>query len=193
MPRRGRTEIVADHLKGRDASGLGSKGGHTPSVCDWVLVWGITLVMLVDATNHWLDEKAAQGFADPEDYQADLGGHVRQQKIPSSCSPRRTCSSTTAGKDAHSTKTLCFGANSRRPQCRHPGQLCPPMSTSSCGLGQLGTNVRSPGILVYDELQVFEGVCEHQLLKRGSSSLLAAVADHVHRIDAGAPANVSST
>jgi hypothetical protein len=28
--------------------------------------------------------------------------------------------------------------------------------------GNLGPNVRSPGILVYHELQVFEGVCEHR-------------------------------
>jgi hypothetical protein len=30
-------------------------------------------------------------------------------------------------------------------------------------LGQLGPNVRSPGILVHHELQVFEGVCEHRM------------------------------
>ena len=29
--------------------------------------------------------------------------------------------------------------------------------------GQLGPNVRSPGILVYHELQFFEGVCEHRM------------------------------
>lgn len=29
-------------------------------------------------------------------------------------------------------------------------------------LGQLGKNVTSPGILIYLELQVFEGLCEHR-------------------------------
>ena len=47
-----------------------SRGGNTPSVCDWVLVAG-KYCLLVDATNHWLDEKVAQGFADAEDYRAD--------------------------------------------------------------------------------------------------------------------------
>jgi hypothetical protein len=45
-------------------------GGHTPSVCDWVLMAG-KYCLLVDATNHWLDEKAAQGFADEGDYSAN--------------------------------------------------------------------------------------------------------------------------
>jgi hypothetical protein len=39
-------------------------------VCDWVLVAG-KYCLLVDATNHWLDEKAAQGFADEADYWTD--------------------------------------------------------------------------------------------------------------------------
>jgi hypothetical protein len=34
-----------------------------PSVCDWVVDSG-KHCLLVDATNHWLDNKAAQGFAD---------------------------------------------------------------------------------------------------------------------------------
>ena len=46
-------------------------GKNTPSVCDWVLVSG-KYCLLVDATNHWLDEKAAQGFAKVEDYTADV-------------------------------------------------------------------------------------------------------------------------
>lgn len=33
-------------------------------------------------------------------------------------------------------------------------------------LGQLGANVTSPGILVYHELQVFEGVSEHRMPSR---------------------------
>jgi hypothetical protein len=45
-------------------------GGNTPSMCDWVLVSG-KYCLLVDATNHWLDEKAAQGFATEEDYRTD--------------------------------------------------------------------------------------------------------------------------
>ena len=46
-------------------------GGSTPSVCDWVLVSG-KYCLLIDATNHWLDEKAAQGFATADDYEADI-------------------------------------------------------------------------------------------------------------------------
>jgi hypothetical protein len=46
-------------------------GNSTPSVCDWVLVSG-NYCLLLDATNHWLDEKAAQGFAKADEYQADV-------------------------------------------------------------------------------------------------------------------------
>ena len=67
--KRGRTQITL--ITEAEMQQAWAKKGHTPSVCDWVLVSGNTC-LLVDATNHWLDEKAAQGFANTKDYEADL-------------------------------------------------------------------------------------------------------------------------
>ncbi|HKP44689.1 hypothetical protein [Mycobacterium sp.] len=137
-----------------------AKGGQTPSVCDWVLLWDNTC-LLVDATNHWLDEKAAQGFADPEDYQADLEDTFVNKKF----------------KQLQSTKDLLVanGWEGRTfdehtvfvPLVVVPNAGVPAIVSADIDiklrLGQLGANVRSPGILVYHELQVFEGVSEHRM------------------------------
>ncbi|WP_136245297.1 hypothetical protein [Mycobacterium intracellulare] len=140
-----------------------AKGGHTPSVCDWVLLWENTC-LLVDATNHWLDEKAAQGFADPEDYQADLEDTFVNKKF----------------KQLQSTKDLLVanGWEGRTfddqtvfvPLVVVPNAGIPAIVSADIDiklrLGQLGANVTSPGILVYHELQVFEGVSEHRMPSR---------------------------
>ena len=140
-----------------------AKGGHTPSVCDWVLLWDNTC-LLVDATNHWLDEKAAQGFADPGDYQADLEDTFVNKKF----------------KQLQSTKDMLVtnGWEGRRfddhtvfvPLVVVPNAGIPAIVSADIDiklrLGQLGPNVRSPGILVYHELQVFEGVSEHRMPTR---------------------------
>jgi len=140
-----------------------TKKGHTPSVCDWVLVWDNTC-LLVDATNHWLDEKAAQGFADPEEYEADLQDTFVKKKF----------------KRLQSTKALLIdtgweGSTFDENTVFVPMVVVPnagiPASVSAdvdikLRLGQLGPNVRSPGILVYHELQVFEGVSEHRMPTR---------------------------
>jgi len=140
-----------------------AKKGHTPSVCDWVLVWDNTC-LLVDATNHWLDEKAAQGFADPEEYEADLQDTFVNKKF----------------KQLQSTKALLIDTGWEGRTFDENTMFVPMVVVPNAGipasvsadvdiklrLGQLGPNVRSPGILVYHELQVFEGVSEHRMPTR---------------------------
>jgi hypothetical protein len=159
--RRGRTAITL--ITEAEMQQAWTKGGKLPSVCDWVLVWDNTC-LLVDATNHWLDEKAAQGFADPEEYEADLEDTFVNKKF----------------QQLQSTKDLLIkngweGRTFDENTVFVPLVVVPnagiPASVSAdvdikLRLGQLGPNVRSPGILVYHELQVFEGVSEHRMPTR---------------------------
>jgi hypothetical protein len=137
-----------------------TKGGYTPSVCDWVLVWGNTC-LLVDATNHWLDEKAAQGFADPEDYQADLEDTFVNIKF-------KQLQSTMKLLVDHGWEGCTFDEDTVYvPLVVVPNAGIPAIVSADVDIklrsGQLGPNVRSPGILVYHELQVFEGVCARRM------------------------------
>jgi hypothetical protein len=139
-----------------------TKGGHTPSVCDWVLLWDNTC-LLIDATNHWLDEKAAQGFADPEDYQADLEDTFVNTKF-------QQLQSTMKLLAKHGWEGCTFDQDTVYvPLVVVPNAGIPATVSADVDIklrsGQLGPNVRSPGILVYHELQVFEGVCEHRMPK----------------------------
>jgi hypothetical protein len=134
-------------------------GGEKPSVCDWALVCGTTCV-LVDATNHWLDEKTAQGFADPEDYQADLEETFVNKKF-------EQLKSTMELLKKHGWEGCTFDDNTVYvPLVVVPNAGIPATVSADIDVklraGNLGPNVRSPGILVYHELQVFEGVCEHR-------------------------------
>lgn len=132
-------------------------GGEKPSVCDWVLVCGTTCV-LVDATNHWLDEKAAQGFAVPEDYQADIEETFVNKKF-------KQLKSTMELLKKRGWEGCTFGGNTVYvPLVVVPNAGIPATVSADIDVklraGNLGPNVRSPGVLVYHELQVFEGVCE---------------------------------
>jgi hypothetical protein len=136
-----------------------SKGGDTPSVCDWVLVHG-NRCLLVDATNHWLDEKSAQGFADPEDYQADLEDTFVNKKFEQLKSTMKLLAK-------HGWEGCTFDQNTVYvPLVVVPNAGIPATVFADIDVklqsGQFSPNVRSPGILIYHELQVFEGVCEHR-------------------------------
>ncbi|WP_236057309.1 hypothetical protein [Mycobacterium sp. SM1] len=140
-----------------------TRGGQTPSVCDWVLMSG-KLCLLVDATNHWLDEKAAQGFADAEDYQTDTEDTFVNKKF-------LQLKSTIELLDENGWEGCTFGDETIYvPLVVVPNAGIPPNVLSDVDfklrahsvLGQLGKLVMSPGILTYRELQVFEGVCEHR-------------------------------
>jgi hypothetical protein len=139
-----------------------SKGGDKPSVCDWVLVWDNTC-LLVDATNHWLDEKAAQGFAEPSDYQADLEDTFVNKKF-------EQLTSTMDLLIKHGWAGRTFDRNTVFvpivvvPNAGIPATVSADVDLKlrTAAAGKLSENVRSPGILVYHELQVFEGVCEHR-------------------------------
>ena len=108
-----------------------AKKGDTPSVCDWVLLSDDTC-LLIDATNHWLDEKAAQGFADPEDYRADLedtfvNGKFQQLQSTMKLLAQRGWEGRTFDQDTVYVPLVVVPM----PASRLP---CPPTSTLSCSL-----------------------------------------------------------
>jgi hypothetical protein len=159
--KRGRTQITL--ITEAEMQQAWAKRGHTPSVCDWVLVSGNTC-LLVDATNHWLDEKAAQGLADPKDYEADLEETFVNKKFEQLRSTKDLLIDN--GWEGHT-----FDGNTVFvPLVVVPNAGIPPSVSADVDiklrLGNLGPNVRSPGILVYHELQVFEGVSERHMPTR---------------------------
>ena len=138
-------------------------GGTTPSVCDWVLVSG-RYCLLVDATNHWLDEKAAQGFASAEEYQADIedtfvNKKFEQLKSTINCLVDRGWQGCTFNDETLYVPLVVV------PNAGVPATVFADIDTklrAHSVLGQLGKDVTSPGILIYFEMQVFEGLCEHR-------------------------------
>lgn len=140
-----------------------TRGGHIPSVCDWVMVCG-KFCLLVDATNHWLDEKAAQGFADAEEYRSDTEDTFVNKKF-------LQLKSTIELLDENGWEGCTFDDQTIYiPLVVVPNAGIPPNVLSDVDfklrahsvLDQLGKAVTSPGILTYRELQVFEGVCQHR-------------------------------
>lgn len=138
-------------------------GGSTPSVCDWVLVSG-KYCLLIDATNHWLDEKAAQGFATADDYEADVEDTFVNKKF-------EQVKSTITLLSDHGWEGCTFNAETIYiplvvvPNAGVPATVFADIDLklrSHSVLGKLGKNVTSPGILVYREMQIFEGLCEHR-------------------------------
>lgn len=156
--RRGRPQIAL--ISEPEMQKAWAQGGKTPSVCDWVLVSG-NMCLLVDATNHWLDEKAAQGFADPEDYQVDLEDTFVNKKF-------QQLQSTMNLLNQHGWEGRTFDKDTMYvPLVIVPNSGIPATVSADVDIklrtAMLGPNVRSPGILVYHELQVFEGLCEYRM------------------------------
>ncbi|WP_327114063.1 hypothetical protein OHB12_33360 [Nocardia sp. NBC_01730] len=143
-----------------------TRGGRTPSVCDWVLVAG-RYCLLVDATNHWLDEKAAQGFGDAEDYQEDTEKAFVSKKFLQLRSTIELLADNGWEGCSFDDQTVYV------PLVIVPNAGIPPTVLADVDfklrshsvLGQLGKFVTSPGVLIYRELQVFEGVSEHRAPK----------------------------
>jgi hypothetical protein len=138
-------------------------GGSTPSVCDWVLVSG-KYCLLVDATNHWLDEKAAQGFAKAEDYQADVEDTFVDKKFEQLKSTIQLLGDNGWEGCTFDDETI-YVPLVIVPNAGVPATVFADIDTKMRAhpvLGQLGKNVTSPGILIYFEMQVFEGLCEHR-------------------------------
>lgn len=143
-----------------------TSGGDIPSVCDWVLVSG-KHCLLVDATNHWLDEKAAQGFADEGDYWVDTEETFVNKKFLQLKSTIELLA-----EDGWQGCTLddqtVYVPLVVVPNAGIPATVLSDVDfklRSYSALGQLDKAVTSPGILTYHELQVFEGLCEHRAPK----------------------------
>jgi hypothetical protein len=140
-----------------------TSGGKTPSVCDWVLVSGKNC-LLVDATNHWLDEKAAQGFAEVDEYRADVEDTFVNKKFQQLKSTIEHLAGNGWDGCQFDNETV-YVPLVVVPNAGIPATVFADIDIklrSHPVLGQLGKNVTSPGILVYHELQVFEGLCEHR-------------------------------
>lgn len=146
-----------------------TKGGQIPSVCDWVLVSG-NVCVLVDATNHWLDAKAAQGLANPEEYEADLEETFINRKLQQLFSTRELLID-------KGWEGCTFDENTTYvPLVVVPNAGIPASAFADIDIklrtGQLAPNMLTAGVITYQELQVLEGVCAHRA-PQGFVQLLA--------------------
>lgn len=151
----------------KEMQGAWTTGGNIPSVCDWVLVSG-KYCLLVDATNHWLDEKAAQGFATQEDYHADIEETFVNKKFLQLKSTIELLSEKGWQGCTFDDQTV-YVPLVIVPNAGIPATVLSDVDfklRSHAVLGQLGKSITSPGILIYRELQVFEGLCEHRFPKK---------------------------
>jgi hypothetical protein len=142
-------------------------GGNIPSVCDWVLVSG-KYCLLVDATNHWLDAKAAQGFATQEEYRADIEETFVNKKFLQLKSTIELLSEKGWQGCTFDDQTV-FVPLVIVPNAGIPATVLSDVDfklRSHALLGQLGKIVTCPGILIHRELQVFEGLCERRFPKK---------------------------
>lgn len=166
-------------------------GGNTPSMCDWVLVSG-KYCLLVDATNHWLDEKAAQGFATEEDYRTDtedtfVNKKFLQLKSTIELLGEKSWQGCTFDEETVYVPLVIV------PNAGIPATVLSDVDfklRSHLMLGQLGKIVTSPSILIYRELQVFEGTLRAPR-PRGVRRDARQVARTVHQFDASASADLS--
>jgi hypothetical protein len=120
--------------------------------------------LLVDATNHWLDEKAAQGFADADEYRVDVEDTFVNKKF-------QQLKSTIQLLVRNGWEGCTFNDETDFvPLVVVPNAGIPPTVFAYVEirlrahpvLGQLDKNVTSPGIPVDHKLQVFEGLCERR-------------------------------
>jgi hypothetical protein len=135
-------------------------------VCDWVLVAG-KYCLLVDATNHWLDEKAAQGFADEADYWTDTEETFVNKKFLQLKSTIELLAEKGWQECTFDDQTV-YVPLVIVPNAGIPATVMSDVDfklRSHSVLGQFGKIVTAPGILIYRELQVFEGLCEHRAPK----------------------------
>jgi hypothetical protein len=113
---------------------------------------------------YWLDEKAAQGFATEEDYQADIeetfvNKKLLQLKSTIELLVERGWQGRTFDDQTVYVPLVIV------PNAGIPATVLSDVDfklRSHSVLGQLGKTVTSPAILVHYELQVFEGLCEHR-------------------------------
>ncbi|CAM5707404.1 hypothetical protein MAUB1S_05166 [Mycolicibacterium aubagnense] len=140
-----------------------TRGRQTPPICDWVLIDG-RFCLVIDATNHWLDAKMAQGFAEAEDYRSDIEDTFINKKFVQ-------LKSTISLLIENGWEGCTFDDSTVFvPLVIVPNSGIPPNALANVDiklrahsvLGQMGRAVTSPGILIYQELQLFEGVCQHR-------------------------------
>ncbi|AFM18586.1 hypothetical protein Mycch_3861 [Mycolicibacterium chubuense NBB4] len=136
-----------------------TKGGITPSVCDWVLVSGNSCA-LIDATNVWLDANAAQGLSDPDEYQADLEETFINKKFEQLKSTRQLLIDN-GWEGCTFNDTTIYTPIVVVPNTGIPASVFADIDVK-LRTGQLAPNMLAAGVLTYHELEVFEGITQHR-------------------------------
>ncbi|MBB1033927.1 hypothetical protein G6031_05935 [Dietzia sp. CQ4] len=139
-----------------------AKRSGPSSVCDWVLRAG-NVCILLDATNHWLDFKLAQGLADEKHYVNDLAMAILKKVEQFSSTAKQLLlngwDSTEIGPETLFVPIIIV-----------PNAGLPLTAISDLDLARRSHPIlngsadhfTAPGILTWQDLQVVEGLCQHR-------------------------------
>jgi hypothetical protein len=140
---------------------------------------------VIDATNHWLDAGLAQGFAQSEDFDADVDETFIDKKFTQ-------IRSTIDLISENGWENCTFDENTIYvPLVVVPNAGMPATALvdfdmrmrAHSVLGDLGKSVVAPGFVTWHELQVIEGICEH----RSPAGFVELLAEWRYRCTTGMP------
>ncbi|MEV6225371.1 hypothetical protein AB0M13_27320 [Nocardia fluminea] len=151
---------VAEILTESQMQDAWQKKGEMPSVCDWAIL-GSELCVVIDATNHPLDFKLAQGLGDAASYAADIDKIFTNKKYDQLISTMDHLES--PGWQGKSYRTSRFV----------PLVVVPDNSVPNSSFAEIDFQARAhpkfarfqprvlpPGTISYSDLRLLEGICE---------------------------------
>lgn len=145
------------------------KKGELPSVCDWALFAG-THCIVVDATNHPVKPKLAQGLSDWEDYSLDIERTFTEKKFDQLVNTIDQLRSRGSFGDEKIDDKTDFIPLVVVPDAGLPSDPlieADLMNRSRHIFQHLQPRVFPPGVMQLSHLQLFEGIADHYRDRRG--------------------------
>ncbi len=149
------------------------KKGEQPSVCDWML-FGEGHCIVIDATNHAVKEKAAQGLATWDEYSAEIEEIFTEGKFEQLLSTIGLVKKHGGwGKEKVDTKTT-FAPLVVVPDAGIPSALLTQFDIVNRGrqaFKDAGAQVYAPGVVQVSDVQLLEGLADwaQKLAQRGNT------------------------
>ncbi|WP_280338504.1 hypothetical protein [Nocardia neocaledoniensis] len=136
------------------------KKGKLPSVCDWAIL-GNKLCVVIDATNHPLDFKIAQGLGDAASYAVDIDKIFTNKKYEQLISTIDHLAN--PGWQGKSYGTNTFVPLVVVPDSSVPNTIFAEMDFQARAhpkFARFQQRVFPPGTISYSDLRLLEGICE---------------------------------
>lgn len=150
-----------------------AKKGEQPSVCDWIL-FGEGHCIVIDATNHAVKQKAAQGLATWDEYSAEIEEIFTEGKFEQLLSTIGLVKKHGGwGNEKVDTKTT-FAPLVVVPDAGIPSALLTQFDIVNRGrqaFKDAGAQVYAPGVVQVSDVQLLEGLADwaQKLAQRGNT------------------------